>query len=88
MGMMDAQQPQAQMQDSVKGYNGVVQVEGKPIQVTNGGAEVGGAKYFVSEGGELVVDGNHQPIGYVENGVFKPMDQQQADKLKQMGVLQ
>lgn len=80
-GMMSAGQPQQQ-----GGYNGEVSVMGNPVMVTGGLAEFNGGKYYVSDNGEVVIDQKRMPIGYVENGEFKKMDKQQADKLRQMGL--
>lgn len=68
------------------GYNGVVSVDGKPVQVSEGVADVGGQKYLVSDDGSMVVDQSQKIIGYVEQGQFKPMDAQHAAMLKAKGM--
>ena len=64
-----------QQQPQAGGYNGVVDVQGQKVQVSGGIAEYDGERYFVSDNGEIVMDKARKPLGYVEDGVFKPLDQ-------------
>jgi hypothetical protein len=97
MGMMDqmapmeqpaAPTPQGMMggQQQGGGYNGVVSVDGKQVQVVEGVADVGGQKFLVSDDGSMVVDQNQRIVGYVEEGQFRPMDAEHAAMLKEKGV--
>lgn len=82
-GMLSGAQQPAQ-----KGYEGVVTVDGKPVEVRNGVAEVDGAKFYVTADGALVIDEKSLPIGYVENGEFHVTDAHHRQILKQFGYLQ
>lgn len=96
MGMMDQSAPMDQSQAPMQGmmggqpktggYNGVVSVEGKQVQVTEGVADVDGQKFLVSDDGSLVIDQNRRIIGYVQDGQFKPIDAEHAAMLKKKGV--
>ena len=80
-------QPTQQPQQSA-GYNGTVSVEGKSVQVSGGIAEFDGEKYYVSDDGSMVVDGQRNVIGYVESGQFNPIDKPHLDLLKSKGYLE
>jgi hypothetical protein len=97
MGMMDQmapmEQPQAAPMQGMMGgqpqgggYNGVVVVDGKQVQVVEGVAEVGGQKFLVSDDGSMVVDQDQRIVGYIEEGQFKPMDAERASMLKEKGI--
>lgn len=75
--------PQAQ-----QGYNGTVDVMGKPVKVTNGVAEFDGQQYFVSANGLLIVNNKRQVVGYIEDGEFKPHDAKQLQWLKEQGLIE
>jgi hypothetical protein len=83
-GMMGGQQ--APEQGGGGGYNGVVSVNGKPVQVTQGVANMDGKNYLVSDDGSMVVDQDQRIVGYIENAQFKPMDAEHAAQLEQAGV--
>lgn len=82
--MLSSPPQQAQQQG---GYSGVVDVQGQKIQVSGGVAEYDGQKYFVSDNGEIVMDQQRKPLGYIEGGIFKPLDQQHIQLLRQKGYL-
>ena len=69
-------------------YNGVVDVEGKPVQVTNGVAQVDGKPYVVSDNGAMVVDSQGRLIGHIENGKFIVVTQEYHDQMMKAGYLQ
>lgn len=81
-GMLSGTQP------AHKGYNGTVDVEGKPVQVRNGVAEAEGDKFFVTDDGLIVFNQQMQPLGYIENGVFKFTDENHRKLLKSAGYIQ
>lgn len=69
-------------------YNGTVSVEGTPVEVKDGVAEMDGEQYYVSSQGEMVIDKDRQLLGYIENGKFMPMDDQHLADLKAKGYLE
>lgn len=79
MGMMNQATPP---------FNGVVNVDGQPVQVTNGQATFQGQLYAISNDGSMVVTPDKHIVGYIEANNFKPMDQQQMEKLRQMGFIE
>lgn len=89
-GMMSGmqQQPQGGNPTTSHGnYNGTVMVEGQPIEVVKGVAEVDGMPYFVSDDGKLVLDAKARLAGHIENGVFVVVDEAYARKMKEMGYV-
>ena len=84
MGMMTEGMPAQAGADpttSHGAYNGVVDVQGQPVEVKNGVAKVEGQPYFVSDNGAMVVDHQGRLMGHVENGVFQVVT---ADYMNQM----
>lgn len=55
-----------------KPYQGIVLVNGQPVPVQNGQAQVQGQVFQVTPKGEAVINQQGQTIGKVENGTFKP----------------
>lgn len=53
-----------------KGYNGVVDVNGQQIHVTNGKVNFQGQAFKVAESG--VVSKQGQPVGMIQQGKFIP----------------
>lgn len=70
-------------------YNGEISFQGHTILVKDGVIQrkLGGVLY-VTPNGEAVVNEKRQIIGYIADGEFKPMDDQQRAKLQKAGVLQ
>lgn len=85
-GMLSTPAPAQPQQQGA--YNGTVDVMGEPVEVVNGVAEVEGEKYFVSNNGKIVINSKHQVFGYIEDGVFKPLDRQHYEMLKAEGLIE
>jgi len=81
--MLSPKQPNQQA-----GYNGIVNVNGEKVKVVGGVAEYDGESYYVSDDGSMVVDKERNLVGYVENGVFKPMDEEHLSALRTKGNLE
>lgn len=77
------QQPQTQA-----AYNGTVDYNGQPINVTNGIADFGGEKFQVSNDGMIVANAQRQFIGTIQNGKFIQATPEIIDQFKQMGVFE
>lgn len=75
-GMMSGmQQPQSADPALSHGkFNGTVMVDGKPVEVKAGVANVEGKPYIVSDDGQLVVDHQGRLVGHVEGDTFVPAD--------------
>jgi len=80
--------PQGGMLSEGKGYTGVISVDGENVQVTNGIFEDDGEVFYVSDDGRLVLDGEQDIIGYIENGVVKELDDERIELLKSEGYLE
>lgn len=85
-GMLDAQAPQPPGEG--RGYTGVISVNGEKVQVTNGVLEDDGEVFYVSDDGRLVLDGERDVIGVIENGVVKELDDERIELLKSEGYLE
>lgn len=83
-----AQPQQPAQQSQGKPYNGTVTVNGKQVQVNDGIAEFNGKRFFISTDGGIVMDESRHVIGRIENGTFKPVDEQQIADLKAKGLAQ
>jgi len=92
-----APMPQGMMTDQPQGasptlshgrFNGVVTVEGQPIEVKAGVAQVEGQPYMVSDDGKLVVDGQARLIGHIENGQFIVVTPEYHDQMMKAGFIQ
>lgn len=81
MGQPMAEQPQ-------QGWNGVVNVQGQPVEVRNGVGVFQGKKYFVSNDGKIVADEQRNFIGMIQNGNFVKATPQMAKQLKEQGILE
>lgn len=84
---MDAQQ-QMQGLGQQQGYNGMVQVQGQPVPVQNGVAQFQGQQFFVSHDGSMVIDGQRNLLGQVQNGQFVPTDAAHQAQLRAQGHLE
>ena len=56
-------------------FNGTIDVQGKPVQVQGGVAQVDGKSYIVSDDGQLVLDEKGILVGHIEGNEFVPVDQ-------------
>ena len=104
MGMMDmAQMPQEQPapQQGMMGgpasqdpalshgkFNGQVMVDGSPVTVQAGVAQVGDQSYIVSDNGQLVLDSKGQLVGHIEGQEFVPVDQHYLKLMQGKGYVQ
>lgn len=71
------------------GYTGVVTVGDESFQVKGGIIEDDdGETFYVSDNGEMVVDGERNIIGYVKDGQVLPLDDEHLEVLREMGVLE
>lgn len=77
--------PQAQTSDA---YNGTVNVNGNPVQVKDGIAEMGGKRYFVAIDGSVVMNEQRQVVGKVVNGKFEPTDEAHISELRKKGIVE
>ena len=55
-------------------FNGTVMVDGNPVEVKAGVAEVDGKPYMVSDDGQLVLDHQGRLVGHIEGDTFVPVD--------------
>lgn len=55
-------------------FNGTVMVDGNPVEVKGGVANVDGKPFMVSDDGQLVVDHQGRLVGHVEGDTFVPVD--------------
>ena len=100
MGMMSANEmPQGVPRQGMMGgqsdstvshgkFNGTVSVNGEPVTVQNGVAEVEGQKYLVSDNGAMVVDGQGNLIGRVEGDQFIPVDEAYLKQMRDAGYVE
>jgi hypothetical protein len=89
-GMMGGQPPQQAGNPSTSHgkYNGTIDVQGQPVEVKAGVAEVEGQPYMVSDDGALVVSSQGQLVGHVENGKFVVITPEYHDQMMKAGFLQ
>lgn len=80
------QETTQQEQSTQQPYNGIVDVDGTPVEVVNGFAEYEGDKFYVSPDGSVVIDQKRTLIGYVQNGKFMPSDEEHQALLQQRGI--
>ena len=93
-GMLSATPPQPsqettnpqQEQSTQQPYNGIIDVDGTPVEVVNGFAEYEGDKFYVSPDGSVVIDQERTLIGYVQDGKFMPSDEEHHALLQQRGI--
>ena len=69
-------------------YNGTVDVQGQPVQVQNGVAQVEGKPYFVSDNGAMVVDQSRNIIGKITDGKFEPISLEYLNQMRQRGYVE
>lgn len=71
------------------GYNGVVTLDGESFEVKGGVIhDEDGETFYVSNNGEMVVDGERNIVGYVKDGQVFPLDDEHLEVLREMGVLE
>ena len=72
-------------------YNGVINVKGRQLKVTNGVVEGSvdepGKKILVSADGQIVMDNTGKVLGTIVNGALQPPTPQMVQKLKAMGIV-
>lgn len=69
-------------------FNGTVVVEGKPVQVQNGIAQVNGKPYLVSDNGAMVVDTEGRLIGHIEYNKFIPVTQSYMNQMRNLNYVE
>jgi hypothetical protein len=92
-GMMGGQpvapMPQAGNPSTSHGqFNGTIDVQGQPVEVKAGVAEVEGQPYMVSDDGAMVVSSQGQLVGHVENGKFVVITPEYHDQMMKVGFIQ
>lgn len=71
------------------GYNGIVTLDGESFEVKGGVIhDEDGETFYVSNNGEMVVDGERNIVGYVKDGQVFPLDDEHLEVLREMGVLE
>lgn len=71
------------------GYNGTVTLDGESFEVKGGVIhDEDGETFYVSNNGEMVVDGERNIVGYVKDGEVHPLDDEHLEVLREMGVLE
>ena len=87
-GMMGGQPQQATSPTLSHGhYNALVMVEGQPVEVKAGIAQVEGQPYMVSDDGKLVVDVKGRLVGHIEQGQFVPADEAYLKQMQDAGYV-
>lgn len=81
----EATNPQQEL-STQQPYNGIIDVDGTPVKVVNGFAEYEGDKFYVSPDGSVIIDQERNLIGYVQDGVFMPSDEEHHALLQQRGI--
>ena len=84
MGMMQSDQGYNPTTAHGK-YNGTVDVQGQPVQVEAGIANVEGQPYFVSDDGKLVLNAKGQLTGHIQDGKFEVVTEAYARKMRELG---
>jgi hypothetical protein len=69
-------------------FNGQVMVDGKPVTVQAGVAQVGNESYIVSDDGQLVLDSKGHLVGHIEGQEFVPVDQHYLKLMRGKGYVQ
>ena len=64
-------------------FNGTIDVQGQPVEVKSGIAEVEGQRYMVSDDGKVILDARGQLVGHIENGQFVVVDEAYARALQE-----
>jgi len=67
-------------------YNGVVSVQGKNVQVTDGKTVIDGQQFLVAPDGAVYLshEGQMIPVGRVIDGVFQEAQQPQQEQQEQL----
>ena len=89
MGMMSGQAPQQGGNSTLSHgqFNGTVTVQGKPVEVKAGVAQVEGQPYMVSDDGKLVVDSKGRLMGHIEQGQFIEADETYLKQMQDAGYV-
>lgn len=74
--------------ESMKEYNGYVDVDGAKVQVKDGVAIYEGQEFYVSKDGLFVIDSNRNLIGTTKDGKFYPVDDEVVQKLRDIGGIE
>lgn len=69
-------------------FNGQVMLDGSPVTVQAGVAQVGDQSYIVSDDGQLVLDSKGQLVGHIEGQEFVPVDQRYLKLMQGKGYVQ
>lgn len=69
-------------------FNGVIYVQGNPVQVKNGIAEYQDDRVFVSSDGSFVMDEQRNVLGKIVNNEFMPTDEAHIMELRQKGIVE
>jgi len=88
-GMMGGQPPAQSADPSLSHgkFSGTVMVEGQPVEVKAGVAQVEGQPYMVSDDGKLVVDVKGRLVGHIEQGQFVPADEAYLKQMQDAGYV-
>lgn len=88
-GMMGGQPPQQATSPTLSHgqFNATVMVEGKPVEVKAGVAQVEGQPYMVSDDGKLVVDTKGRLVGHIEQDQFVPADEAYLKQMQDAGYV-
>lgn len=65
--------------DTGGGYSGVVDMEGQPVTVRDGHANVAGKDYRVTNDGSYILDGKNAIVGHLQDGKVMPVDDQRIN---------
>ena len=68
-------------------FNGTIDVQGQPVEVKAGVAQVEGQPYMVSDDGKLVVDVKGRLVGHIEQGQFVPADEAYLKQMQDAGYV-
>lgn len=80
---------QAPQKPQSGGYNGTIMLDGEAFQVKGGIIDDDdGETFYVSDNGEMIVDGERNIVGYVKDGQAYPLDDEHIEVLREMGVLE
>lgn len=60
--------------ESMKEYNGTVEVNGDKVEIKDGVGEYQGDGFFVSKDGMFVINPQRQLLGTIRNGKFHKVD--------------
>lgn len=89
-GMMGGQPPQESGNPTLSHgqFNGTVMLDGKPIEVKDGVAQLEGQSYIVSDDGKMVLDSKGRLVGHIEQDQFVPADEEYLKQMQDAGFVQ